>query len=40
MTLMARPAVLRDLVDEYALAAARHQLPGTRPLDDSVLSSS
>ncbi|MGW4625112.1 DUF5133 domain-containing protein [Streptomyces rubiginosohelvolus] len=78
MTLMAHPAVLRDLIDEYqalaavgadkassaqarqrlddvtytlcvstgtrdidaALAAARHQLPGARPLADSVLSSS
>lgn len=77
MTLMAHPAVLRDLTDEYealaagadkansaqarqrlddvtytlyvstgtrgidaALADARHQSPGARSLDDSVLSSS
>ncbi|OKJ68714.1 DUF5133 domain-containing protein [Streptomyces sp. CB02460] len=76
--LMAHPAVLRDLIDQYealaavdasradsaqvrqrmndvaytlcvstgtrdvdaALIAARHQLPGARPLDDSVLNPS
>ncbi|MEU6629389.1 DUF5133 domain-containing protein [Streptomyces parvus] len=77
VTLIAHPAVLRDLIDEYealaagpdtansaqarqrqdnvtytlrvstglrdidaALAAAEHQSPGARPLDNSVLSSS
>ncbi|MFI5481646.1 DUF5133 domain-containing protein [Streptomyces rubiginosohelvolus] len=77
MTLIAHPAVLRNLIDEYealaavpdkansaqarkrlddvtytlcvatglrdidpALAAAKHQSPGARPLDNSVLSSS